>query len=83
MYTGAPLGTNLILATTYPAGWKHADGAFSSPGGSKETLTIEHRYYFSSMLKRMAAVVKLESADKSTASFWYSSWTNAFQLTPC
>ena len=52
------------------AGWKRSDsGSFSSGRSPRELLTIEHRYHFSSALKRMAAVVKLQSPGAPTAAW--------------
>jgi len=62
--------TKLNWGSATTAGWRHENGTFCSPGARKETITIEHRYYFSSALKRMAAVVRLESADGGAATSW-------------
>lgn len=52
------------------AGWKRSDsGSFTSGRGSRESLTIEHRYHFNSALKRMAAVVKLQPAGAPAAAW--------------
>ena len=56
-----------MMRHAHPTGWRHAEGIFRS---GPEALTVEHRYHFSSALKRMAAVVKLESAASITAGFW-------------
>jgi magnesium-transporting ATPase (P-type) len=44
------------------AGWTYSGGSLVSPratGGARETVTVLHRYHFSSALKRMAALVRV------------------------
>ena len=52
------------------AGWQHSEKSVSSPklqGTAKETVTILHRFHFTSALKRMAALVKVRTAVLSDA----------------
>lgn len=46
-------------------GWSHTAGNVSSPKqdkDEKETATILHRFHFSSALKRMSAIVRVDSS---------------------
>lgn len=45
-------------------------GSLISHKPVKETVTILHRYHFSSALKRMAVIVKVESEAASGPSYW-------------
>ena len=62
------------------AGWAHAGGGICSPkkgGGSKESLTILHRFAFTSTLKRMAVIVKAcppAQAPKLTSLYCSIAW---------
>eukprot|EP00891_Asterochloris_glomerata_P000411 jgi/Astpho2/411/Aster-03461 len=64
---GDPLEKAAFIAT----GWKHAGEQWTSgKGKGKETATILHRLHFSSTLKRMAAVVKVEADSGSATGHW-------------
>ena len=48
-----------------PAGWTQSGAAVVSPrggAGGRETVTVLHRFHFSSALKRMAALVRVRRA---------------------
>lgn len=60
---GRLVGDPLERAALTLMGWKVAGNAVSSPAGKpKETVTILHRFTFSSSLKRMAAIIKVCAA---------------------
>ncbi|CAL8460618.1 g147 [Coccomyxa elongata] len=69
---GQLVGDPLERAAFQATGWAYAGGTLTSPkqAGSKETATILHRFHFTSTLKRMAVVVKVENEQSSTPAYW-------------
>ena len=55
-------GPACTLAGWLAAGWVCKQDSVSSPGPHKEVAHILHRFHFSSLLKRMSTVVRVESA---------------------
>ena len=60
---GAVVGDSVERAGLEATGWTVKGDVVSGtvPGSGKETATILHRFHFSSVLKRMSTVVKVES----------------------
>ena len=55
-----------------PAGWTQSGAAVVSPRAGaegRETVTVLHRFHFSSALKRMAALVRVRWAPQSNCGF--------------
>lgn len=50
-----------FILSVFVAGWAYSSGALTSPkkAGKKESVTILHRFQFTSALKRMAVIVKV------------------------
>lgn len=65
-YSGCALASALLGVRAHNPwcgpGWSYSGGSVVSPrpaGGARETVTVLHRYHFSSALKRMAALVRV------------------------
>ncbi|KAK9819655.1 hypothetical protein WJX72_000825 [[Myrmecia] bisecta] len=70
---GELVGDPLEKAAFQATGWSHSSGALTSfkrEAGGKETVTILHRFHFSSALKRMAVLLRVEDEASKAPSFW-------------
>lgn len=69
---GAVVGDSVERAGLQATGWTVKGDVVSGMvlGAGKETATILHRFHFSSVLKRMSTVVKVESPGGSDPTWW-------------
>ncbi|GAB4817890.1 hypothetical protein N2152v2_004936 [Parachlorella kessleri] len=65
------VGDPVERAAVEATGWVCKQDSVSSPGPHKEVAHILHRFHFSSLLKRMSTVVRVESADAGAKESWW------------
>lgn len=70
---GKFVGDPLEKASFTAVGWQHSEKSVTSPkltGKPKEVVTILHRLHFTSALKRMATLVRVEHEGGSGSTLW-------------